>query len=184
MIPEEVLASSRHLHIGSYFLLGGMRDHFYDMAKRAKTYGATVSLDTNWDPDEKWGEEIIRLLELTDVLLPNENEAMLISGEGDAESAIKKLSGYTPLVVVKMGKEGAMAADGKNIYKRGIYDVCVADAIGAGDSFDAGFIYGYLNDCDINTCLDMACFCAGMSTRAHGGTSGQADKKEFDSVFL
>jgi sugar/nucleoside kinase (ribokinase family) len=183
MITDEILSSIRHLHIGSFFLLGKMRPHFADIARRAKSFGATVSVDTNWDPDETWGADVLRLLETADVFLPNENEAMLISGEKNAEDAMLKLGKHVPLVAVKMGKDGAMAYDGKQVFKSPSHAVEIADTVGAGDSFDGGFLYGFLNKLDIQTCLAMACCCGSMSTRARGGTAKQICKPELEILF-
>jgi len=183
MVSDEMLASTKHLHIGSYYLLENMRKQLPDIAKRAKACGATVSVDTNWDPGGLWGGEIYRLLETADVFLPNENEALLISGERDIESALKQFGETVPVTAVKMGKAGAMAYDGK-LYHCAPYDADVMDTVGAGDSFDAGFVYGLIRGYDTQTCLDMGCYCGAMSTRARGGTAKQAGKTEFDKIFI
>ena len=54
----------------------------------------------------------------------------------------------------------------------------VVDTIGAGDAFDAGFLYGYLSRWDLNTALQMGVICGALSTRAAGGTAAQPSLEE------
>jgi sugar/nucleoside kinase (ribokinase family) len=56
--------------------------------------------------------------------------------------------------------------------------VNVIDTVGAGDSFDAGFIYGYLHDWGLEKSLRLACVCGGLSTQQAGGTNGQSTLEE------
>jgi sugar/nucleoside kinase (ribokinase family) len=56
--------------------------------------------------------------------------------------------------------------------------VNVVDTTGAGDSFDAGFIYGYLTERSLSQSLRLACVCGSLSTRAAGGTGAQATLQE------
>jgi sugar/nucleoside kinase (ribokinase family) len=51
--------------------------------------------------------------------------------------------------------------------------VNVVDTVGAGDSFDAGFLYGYLNEWSLERSLRLACICGALSTQRAGGTEGQ-----------
>ena len=53
-ITETFLAKARHIHIGSYFLLTNLIPHFLEIVEMARKQGLTVSVDTNWDPAEKW----------------------------------------------------------------------------------------------------------------------------------
>ncbi len=51
--------------------------------------------------------------------------------------------------------------------------VKVMDTIGAEDSFDAGFLYGYLDKWSLERCLRLGCVCGALSTQKPGGTDGQ-----------
>lgn len=177
-INIELIASSRHLHIGSYFLMKKFTRNLLPILKEIKKNGTTVSLDTNWDPDEEWDNGIWNVLPYVDVFLPNENEVKAITGEVDIEKAIHLLKKEVPILSVKRGKDGASTyADNKIVHKRSI-DVSKIDAVGAGDSYDGGFIYGYLTGKDIQTCTQLGCICGSLNTRAVGGTKGQPRLKE------
>lgn len=172
-ISDELLRSVRHLHIGSYFLMKKLQPHYPEIVKKLKAYGATISLDTNWDPEEKWDSGIWGIMPYVDIFFPNENEAMALTNEDSAEKAIEKLKKIIPVLAVKKGIDGAVVyAEGKIYYSPSI-DVVKADAVGAGDSFDGGFIYGYLSGESIEECAHIGCICGSLNTRMEGGTKGQ-----------
>ena len=79
------------------------------------------------------------VLQYVDVFLPNEREACKAAGTDDLESAIRKLSDLVPLLVVKMGRQGAIAQRGSERFTSPARLVDAVDPVGAGDSFDAGF---------------------------------------------
>lgn len=176
MVTDDLLKNARHLHIASYYLLTGMRADMPDLAWRAKRLGLTVSLDTNWDPEEAW-KLPQELLEAVDVFFPNDNEVKLLSGRTDICAAMdyfKKI----PVLVVKRGKDGAIAHSNGRVYRAGAIAIPVADTVGAGDSFDAGFLYGWLHNMPIETCLRAGIYCGSMNVRANGGIASQALEDE------
>ena len=83
-----------------------------------------------------------------------------------------------PLVAVKLGEQGGIARRGDEVVKADSLPVTVVDTTGAGDSFDAGFIYGYLTGWDLARSLRLGCVCGSLSTRAAGGTTTQATLEE------
>lgn len=168
-----LLPEARHLHIASYYLLKKMRPHWPEILREAKRLGLTVSLDSNWDPAERW-DGVMELFPYLDIFFPNENELVAFTGESRPEAAARLLAGKVPLVAAKLGEKGAMAmrSDGQNAFCPAM-KVEVADTVGAGDTFDAGFLYGYLNGWSLEGCLRLGVFCAGRSVRAAGGLAGQ-----------
>jgi sugar/nucleoside kinase (ribokinase family) len=94
------------------------------------------------------------------------------------ESASSQLAKLGKTVVVKLGAEGALACTRDEIIKSASPRVDVVDTVGAGDSFDAGFLYGYLNGWRMEESLRLACICGALSTRQAGGTSGQPSLEE------
>ncbi|HHY82255.1 MAG TPA: sugar kinase [Clostridiales bacterium] len=170
---EDILRNTRHIHIGSYFLMKRLQRSYPKILKEAKKWGAAVSIDTNWDPDESWDSEIEDIFPYTDIYFGNENEAKAISGKQTVSEAVKLLSSKIPVVVIKMGEKGAAVyAEGKE-YFRPALKVDVVDTVGAGDSFDAGFVYGWLKGYDFAKCLEIACLCGSCSTTRAGGIEGQ-----------
>jgi len=177
-ISDELLKSVRHFHIGSYFLMKKIQPYYPGILKKLKEYGATISLDTNWDPEEKWNSGIWNIIPYIDIFLPNENEAMAITDESSLEKAIQRLREYIPHIVVKKGKKGAVVYSKDEIYEIPSIDVKKVDAVGAGDTFDGGFVYGFLSGKSIEECAKIGCICGSLNTRAHGGIKGQPRLEE------
>ncbi len=180
---DDLLKNSRHMHIGSYYLMKRLKPHYGNIVRKAKSFGLTISMDTNWDPDEKWNGEIWEVLPYVDIFMPNENEAMAIAGKDNIQDAVEKFEGIVPVLVVKRGKEGAAAYSGGREYFCRSLDVDVVDTIGAGDSFDAGFVYGFLSGYDIEKCLNIGSICGSMNTTKAGGTAGQVCKEKLAKMI-
>lgn len=173
-LPSSLLASTRHLHHGSYFLHTGLRPHISEIFHRARQHGATTSLDTNWDPDETWGPELQALIPLVDIFLPNEQEALRITAQPNLHAAASWATRKgSRLVAIKRGAKGAAAWDGSHWFEREVLPVSGGDSIGAGDSFDAGFLAGWLRNFPIEQCLDIAITCGRSVAAQVGGLAGQ-----------
>ena len=171
-ISDELLRQSRHLHVASYFLQTKLQPDLPNLFRRAHSLGLTTSLDTNYDPSEKW-TGFDELLAVTNVFLPNEREAVSLSGESNANLAAEGLGSRVEALGIKLGAEGALGVrDGVRVRVASI-PVNVEDTVGAGDSFDAGFLYGYLNSWSLEKSLRLACVCGALSTQQAGGTNGQ-----------
>ena len=184
-IDFEIVAQSRHLHSGSFYLLNNIRQDLAIVYKKAKEMGLSTSIDTNYDPKEKWEGDIFNVLDYTDVFLPNMTELMAISGEKDPDSAIRHLTkNRNLLVVVKNGEDGAFAEKDKVRYSAETIQVKPIDTTGAGDSFDAGFLFGFLNGLGIEKSLRIGCICGALSTLGIGGTSTQAGREDLTKFGL
>jgi ribokinase len=182
-LSADLLLTCRHWHIASYFLLTRLRPHWPAWLRRLRAAGVTTSLDTNWDPDNRW-ERVADLLPHVDVFLPNEAEARAITGQTDVCSAGYELARRGPLVVIKRGPQGATAFShqtGTRIVRAceapttevETKDMSIVDTIGAGDNFDAGFLRAWQLGQPIEACLHLAVRCARSSLRAAGGIETQ-----------
>ena len=176
-IPNDLLCQARHLHVASYFLQDALRPGLPDLFRRARALGLTTSLDTNYDPAERW-EGLDRLLPLTDVFLPNATEACALVGTPDVEAAADRLARIARVVAVKLGAEGALGVQGEQRVRVPSLSVAVVDTVGAGDSFDAGFLYGYLHGWPLEKSLRLGTVCGALSTRVAGGVAGQPTLEE------
>jgi sugar/nucleoside kinase (ribokinase family) len=172
----EYVCHAKHFHLSSYFLQRALRPKMADLFRHVKERGLTTSLDTNDDPDEQWSEDLLPLLKYVDILLPNEREACKISHAQNAEAAAKFLSGVVPLVVVKRGSQGALARRGNDIFSGPPIVSTFVDAVGAGDSFDAGFIHQYIRGVKIEDCLKFGNIAGALSVTRPGGTEAFRDK--------
>jgi sugar/nucleoside kinase (ribokinase family) len=178
----EYLCSARHFHLSSFYLQTALRPRVAELFKRLKAAGVTISMDTNDDPDDRWNG-LREVLPYVDVLLPNEREALKISGAQDLPSAVARLAETVPIVVVKLGPEGAIAQRGKEEFRGIPVRVQPVDTIGAGDSFDAGFITQYVRGADIQTCLSYGNLAGALSTTQPGGTEAFRDKAHREQFF-
>lgn len=175
-VSDAWLARARHLHVASYFLQTGLQAGLPDLFWRARSLGLTTSLDPNWDPAGEW-RGLAQALELTTIFFPNEAEVLALTQASDVADAVRVLAAQA-LVVVKLGAQGAIAFQGDLIARAAALPVPLVDTVGAGDSFDAGFIYGYLNGWSLEASLKLAVACGSLSTRASGGTAGQPSLTE------
>lgn len=179
----DYLADSRHFHFSSFYLQRGLRPRVGELFRHLKSKGLTISLDTNDDPDDRWEGGLHEILRRVDVFLPNEREACKAAGTDDLEAAIQKLSELVPLVVVKLGKKGALAQRGTERFTAPSQEVTPVDTVGAGDSFDAGFLHEYIRGSDLPTCLASGNRAGALSTTRPGGTEAFRDA-EHREAFL
>ncbi len=176
-MTDDLLHQARHLHIASYFLQSALQPGLPGLFARARSAGLTTSLDTNWDPSGDW-RGFDKLLPLVDVFLPNQNEALAISGASTLEDALHTLAQKCPAVAVKCGSQGAYASQAGISAAAPALALQVVDTVGAGDNFDAGFLYGWLNGWSLEKTLRLATACGSLSTRLAGGVSAQPTLQE------
>jgi sugar/nucleoside kinase (ribokinase family) len=176
-VPAALLARARHVHISSYFLLEhSLGPGLAALLMAARASGATTSLDTNWDPAGKWGDDhLLAALAHTDVLLPNETEALRITGEPTLLAAAQALTAAGPRLAVKLGERGALCADGPVWHRAELPPVTPVDATGAGDCFNAGLIAGLLRGLALPEAAALGCAVGALSTQAAGGTASCPD---------
>lgn len=173
-VTPEFLGLARHLHHGSFYLHTGLRPAIVQIFRQARELGLTISLDTNWDPEEKWHTGLDEALPLVDLFLPNEPELLLISAESTLETAAAKMERVgVKTTVVKQGSKGATVFMGGRKLERRVIPVSGGDSVGAGDSFDAGYLAGWLRGFAPERCLEMACACGRSVASRRGGLAGQ-----------
>ncbi|HZR59020.1 MAG TPA: carbohydrate kinase family protein [Terriglobales bacterium] len=171
----DYLADSRHFHLCSFYLQTALQPHVAGIFKSLKKKGLTTSLDTNDDPEDRWDGGLRDVLPHLDVFFPNAREARRIAGTDDLEVAIKFLADIVPVVVIKLGHEGAMAQRGKERFFSPAFRVEAIDAVGAGDSFDAGFLHEFIQGADFTTCLSAGNRAGALSATRAGGTEAFRD---------
>lgn len=179
--PEDIhknyLNLTSHWHIASYYLLTQLRSFWSEFIPQLKKQGISLSLDTNWDPEEDW-QQVQEILPFVDVFLPNEAEAKHISGKNDLLESGKYLAQYCGLVVVKCGADGAIVFRNDEIQSFAIpaeltENLQIADTTGAGDNFDAGFLRNWLLGKSLEECIHLGIRCGTASLKAIGGIEGQ-----------
>ena len=174
------LCSARHFHLSSYYLQRGLRPHVPELLRKLKAAGLTISLDPNDDPEDLWDGGIQEALRYVDVFLPNAREARRIAGTDNLNTAAARLAEMVPTLVVKLGTEGAIARCGSEQISSTAVKVDVVDPVGAGDSFDAGFLHEFLRDSDLATCLASGNLAGALSATRPGGTEAFRDREHRD----
>ena len=180
-VPAAALARARHVHVASLYLQHALRPDVPRLFAAARRAGATTSLDTNWDPSERW-ETLESALAETDVFLPNAAEARRIARTEDVDEALDVLAGRFGTVAVKLGADGAIAGRGDERAAARAPTVDVVDTTGAGDTFGAGFLAGLLGGRSLAVALRLAVACGSLSTRAAGGTAAQPTLTEAEAA--
>jgi sugar/nucleoside kinase (ribokinase family) len=180
----DYLASARHFHLSSYFLQTGLRDDVPRLFAHLKRAGLTVSMDPNDDPLGSWDNSFFAAMKYVDVLMPNQREVCAMMRDSDGEHAASKLSELVPLLVVKRGARGAIAIEAGRRYEAGPVTVAPIDAIGAGDSFNAGFLHAWLNGLPIDRCLRVGNITGAFSTTATGGVEAFRDRTRLEDFLL
>lgn len=172
-IDWEFLSTARHLHFSSIFLQPGIRNDLPLLFSKAKSLGLTTSLDPQWDPVEKWDINLPELLPQLDIFMPNLTEFMLLTSTSSLGEGIRKIKQYAPqlTLVVKNGENGAFGWDGGEIlHQPAFLNENVVDCIGAGDSFNAGFIHKFISGDSLAQCMEYGALTGAISTTKVGGT--------------
>ncbi len=177
------LSAARHFHLSSLFLQTALQPETPSLFRALKHAGLTLSLDTNDDPADQWSGPLDELLGLVDLLLPNESEALRMTRTTSLDAALDILAARVPLVVVKCGARGAIVQQGSTREHVAPLTVTPVDTIGAGDSFNAGFLHAWLQGEPPNRAAALGNVTGALSTQRRGGTEAFRDQA-FLTEFL
>ena len=143
-LSADLPGRARHMHVASYFLQTKLQPQLPEMVTAMHEAGASVSLDTGYDPFERWDTGLPALLPQIDIFLPNEVEAQAITGADTYDQALAALCDVCSIVALKIGPDGALVCSGGETARVGGFTVEVADTTCCGDAFNAGFIEALL----------------------------------------
>jgi sugar/nucleoside kinase (ribokinase family) len=159
-VPEVATRCDLFLLTGHFSLPGLRGTGTPHLLQRARERGATTLFDTGWDPEDWKGDaaqEVLSVLPLVDVFLPNEPEALALAGTPDIREALAFLQGWCPgWVVVKLGERGVLARDGRGeelVVRAPAVEA--VDTTGAGDSLAAGMLAALATGADMRTALEF-----------------------------
>jgi sugar/nucleoside kinase (ribokinase family) len=182
-LDTEYLATAKHFHLSSFFLHRALTSHLPELFAAMKRSGLTTSLDTNDDPRDEWDSGLKSVFRELDILFCNEREILKIAGVQNADDAAERIAAAVPLLIVKRGPRGAsLYANGQRMDAPAI-SVPVQDTVGAGDTFDAGFLYQWLREAPVEQCLAFANVAAALSTTRAGGVAAFKDS-DYREKFL
>lgn len=164
-------SGARHLHMPSFYLNPRVQPGLAAVYEKAHALGMTTSLDAGWDESGKWHDHLDDVLRHTDFFFPNESETEAITGERDPRRGAAALAALGCNAVVKCGGDGSYycARDTADVQFFPSYPTRLVETTGAGDSFDAGFLYAFLNGEDIGGCMRMGNAVGALSVQRAGG---------------
>ena len=182
-VKELDFSCAKHVHISSVFLQEQLKKDLVPILKHIRKGGATISMDTQWDPAEKWDLPWDEVLLLVDVFMPNAQELEALTGEADLEKAIAAVSGKVKTLVVKNGSKGSiMVSGGSRRAVPALLNPEPVDCIGAGDSFNAGFVAAFVKGCPLPDCQDNGNLTGAISTTAAGGTGAFSSPEAIEAA--
>lgn len=171
---------ARHIHLAHAVKPG----HAESLFQAIHDAGCTVSLDVGWHPEWLSDPEAIAALTMVDVFFPNLREASEISKETEPRFVLEGL-GHMGLrcVALKMGAEGAALLCNEELIFQEPGRVVAVDTTGAGDCFDAGFLYAWLREMSPRLCLKAGAACGQASVRVMGGVNGTPTREELEALL-
>ena len=177
-VNREIIAASRILHIAGVPLMPALTsDSIVDLLRYAKGLGVLTSLDPVVKPDI--ADYIVPCLPYLDIFLPNVDESFYITGLKNPSDQLRfYLDHGVELAGIKLGEEGSLISDGKQTITCGIYSVPVKDTCGAGDAFVAGFLYGRLQNWDLERCARFATAASAFCVQSIGATPASLGVRE------
>ena len=143
-----------------------------EVAEWLRQRGTTVSIDVGWQVEWLDDPRVLDALRSVDWFLPNEHEAEHMTGESESRRMLEWFAMRGIQAVVKLGPRGSAVLDDGGYLEVPAIAVDPVDTTGAGDCFNAGFLYGLLNGLPRAEVLRWANVCGGLSTRAAGGLAG------------
>jgi len=176
----DYLATAKHFHLSSPFLQRKLFPDIPVLFKEMKRRGLTTSMDTNDDPGDKWEGLVDTVLPHLDLLFCTEEELAKLARTDGAE---KYVASKVELLVVKRGSCGA------SVYARGrridgpALQLEVIDAVGAGDTFNAGFLHQWIRRAPLETCLAYGNLAGGLSVTRSGGIEAFNDSAHRKNFF-
>lgn len=185
LVGLDDLRQARHVHVGSFFLQSALRPALASLFAQARGLGLTTSLDTGWDPEERWlADDLRAVLRHTSYVFPNALEIERLSGERDVEHGIATLLDCgVDAVVAKLGAAGAVHGGADGMVSAAGFGVDAVDTTGAGDAFNAGYLHTMLNGEPVARRLAFGNACGALTVAAIGGTGGITGADQVDAFI-
>lgn len=185
-IDSELFKKARHIHVSSIFMQAGIKRDLLELLKYAKYCGATTSLDPQWDPNEEWDFNYEEILPLVDVFLPNQAELAAITREPILTNGINRIKRFANVCIVKQGTKGSTLFRPQHevLYQASFINAHIVDTIGAGDSFNAGFLYKYLKGHSLDKCQRFGNLMGAINTTSTGGISAFETKEKIERTSI
>lgn len=189
-IDEGYIAGARCLHVTGITaaLSDNCREAIHRSLKVAKEAGVLISVDPNVRrklmPPDRIHDLLLPLVDAADILLMGLDEGELLFGVQGVENVIAAALARGPrTVAVKLGGSGAVASDGTQTVQTPAFKVQVVDTVGAGDGFDAGFVYGHLKGWRLTESLRLGAVCGACAVTVSGDYEGYPRLQEAEQLL-
>ena len=179
-IPETWVRRAKVFYVGGFLMMPGLEtDEMVELFRTARASGAKTVLDVVLFGGEHYLEALARILPETDVFMPNDDEAALITGIKDPLEQAERFRGMgARTVVITQGSEGSLLVNDAVRLRAGVYPTDFIGGAGSGDVFDAGFIGGMLAGEDPAGCLRWGSALGASCVRAIGTTESVFNRDE------
>jgi sugar/nucleoside kinase (ribokinase family) len=178
------LEKTRALHIGGYLLIPSLwGNNIRRLLRKADRENVVISLDPQMSATGQWSKAFRGVFEHLHVLLLDEMEAIRISKKkrlGDAIEHLHRKGVQT--VAVKAGSKGCVVSNGGKVYSVKGLEPKVVSTIGAGDAFDAAFIYGVLKNWPLRKIAQFSNTAASVSTTQLGCATALPRAKDLERL--
>ena len=183
-IDPEVFKQTKHIHISSIYMQSGVKRDLMKILELCKANGVTVSLDSQWDPAEKWDLDYKAVLPLVSVFMPNETELKFLTRKQTLEEAIEEIRPFTNAAVIKCGSKGSilMRKGEPDRKQAALLNKNVVDCIGAGDSFNSGFLTRFAAGDALDRCQEYGNMTGAVNTTAAGGTTAFTNREDVERI--
>ncbi len=172
----------KHLHIGGF----DRQAQIKPLVEYARSRGATVSTDCNDGPHLQDPRACRDYLRGFDLFMPNAREAMIVAERDNVQDAVAALTDVVDIVVVKDGARGSWVGQGATlIHTDSVGAGAVVDTTGAGDCYNAGFLYGYITEgAPLDVCARYGNICGGLSVTGIGGATASPTQAQLQEWLL
>ena len=183
-IDPEVFKQAKHIHISSIFMQSGVKRDLKKILELCKQNGVTTSLDSQWDPTEQWDINLEEILPLVTVFMPNATELKFLTRSENLDEALEKIRPWVNAAVIKCGSKGSilMRKGQPDRKQAALLNKNVVDCIGAGDSFNSGFITRLAAGDDLARCQEYGNMTGAVNTTAAGGTTAFTSREDVERV--
>ena len=178
---ENVVGRSNLVYSCNYFILPRLREEIRFVFRQAKGLNVVTAYDANagdgWEDRKNLATLTNTIYPLTDVVLLNESEARFLTGCDDPAKSAILVSPSSATVVIKIGPRGAVLRHRGRFYRVSAFPIRgrIEDTVGAGDAFQAAFLYYYVRKFPIEICAVMGSANAASTLAFKGGVEGQLD---------
>lgn len=169
-IDLDFVKNFRLIHLTSFICKNGFES--FNSQKKIVDEFELVSFDPGMPYAERGKAEMMQILRRTTIFLPNKAEIEKMFGMNYMDAAEECLSLGIEVVAVKLGEKGCWIRSGNKEFTVPAYRVKAIDTTGAGDAFNAGFLYGYLTGKDIETCGKIGNYVASLCIQKIGARAG------------